>query len=95
MFIDALLKIWETSGFAALTWQHLMMLVIAGVLIYLAIAKKFEPLLLLPIAFGVLLANLPLTGLMGEPPSSAESGGLLYYLLNFRTLKIERSRERI
>ena len=44
-------------------WQYLVMYVIAGVLIYLAIAKKFEPLLLLPIAFGMLLTNLPGAGL--------------------------------
>ncbi|MBN1891218.1 MAG: sodium ion-translocating decarboxylase subunit beta [Clostridiales bacterium] len=80
MFIDAIKTIWENSGFSALTWQHLIMLVLAGVLIYLAIAKKFEPMLLLPIAFGMLLVNLPLTGIMSEPASSAETGGLLYYL---------------
>ena len=46
-----------------------------------AIVKKFEPLLLLPIAFGVLLANLPLTGIMSPPSkNSTEPGGLLYYL---------------
>lgn len=56
------------------------MIIIACVLIYLAIGKKFEPLLLLPIAFGVLLANLPLTGLMDAPSDSNEVGGLLYYL---------------
>jgi carboxybiotin decarboxylase len=80
VFIDSLIKLWEDSGFAALTWQSLLMIFIACVLIYLAIGKKFEPLLLLPIAFGMLLANLPLTGLMGEPASSSEAGGLLYYL---------------
>lgn len=79
MFIDAIQKIWESSGFSALTWQHGVMIAIACVLIYLAIVKKFEPLLLLPIAFGVLLANLPLTGLMGAPADEA-AGGLLYYL---------------
>ncbi|MHB1453192.1 MAG: sodium ion-translocating decarboxylase subunit beta [Saccharofermentanales bacterium] len=79
MFFDSIRSIWENSGFVALTWQHLVMIVIACVLIYLAIVKKFEPLLLLPIAFGVLLINLPLSGLMGDP-TSAESGGLLYYL---------------
>lgn len=79
MYIEAIRKIWETSGFATLTWQHGVMIAIAGVLIYLAIVKKFEPLLLLPIAFGVLLANLPLTGLMGSPVGEA-AGGLLYYL---------------
>ncbi|MGI6633913.1 MAG: sodium ion-translocating decarboxylase subunit beta [Christensenellales bacterium] len=73
MFGDALKTILADSGFAALTWQHMLMIGISFVLIYLAIAKQFEPLLLLPIAFGMLLANLPVTGLMDE-------GGLLYYL---------------
>ncbi len=80
MFVDSLLKLWQDSGFASLNWQSLVMLLISGVLIYLAIAKKFEPLLLLPIAFGMLLANLPLTELMSAPPSETEAGGLLYYL---------------
>jgi len=79
MFSDALQNIWAGSGFAALTWQHFVMIAVACVLIFLAIGKKFEPLLLLPIAFGVLLANLPLTGIMGEPQGE-EAGGLLYYL---------------
>jgi oxaloacetate decarboxylase beta subunit len=80
VFIDSLTKLWEDSGFVALTWQSLLMLFVACLFIYLAIGKKFEPLLLLPIAFGMLLANLPLTGLMAEPASSTEAGGLLYYL---------------
>ena len=80
MFIESLVKLWEDSGFVAMTWQSLLMIIIAFVLIYLAIAKKFEPLLLLPIAFGMLLANLPMTGLMSEPASGTEAGGLLYYL---------------
>lgn len=80
-FLDTLQKIWNGSGFAALTWQQLIMIGIACVLLYLAIVKKFEPLLLLPIAFGVLLANLPLAGLMSAPEKgSTEPGGLLYYL---------------
>jgi sodium ion-translocating decarboxylase beta subunit len=81
MFIEAIQTIWNDSGFSAITWQQLLMIVVSCVLIYLAIVKKFEPLLLLPIAFGMLLANLPLTGLMAEPVSgSTEPGGLLYYL---------------
>ncbi len=79
MFVNALEKIWAGSGFAALTWQHLVMIAIAGVLIYLAIGRKFEPLLLLPISFGMLLANLPLAGLM-DGPTDGGVGGLLYYL---------------
>lgn len=80
MFLESILKLLKDSGFAALSWQSIVMMIIAGTLIYLAIAKKFEPLLLLPIAFGMLLANLPLTGLMSEPASSSDAGGLLYYL---------------
>lgn len=79
MFTQALQKIFTESGFAALTWQHGIMLLIACILIYLAIGKKFEPLLLLPISFGMLLANLPLANLMGGPVDK-EAGGLLYYL---------------
>ena len=65
-----LLDLWNTSGFAGLTiyfmeggWQHLVMIAISCVLLYLAIVKKFEPLLLCGIAFGCLLSNLPLAGL--------------------------------
>ena len=89
---ETLSRLVETSGFTSMTWQQGVMLVVACVLIYLAIVKKFEPLLLLPIAFGVLLTNLPLSGLMhpeffvppdgGAPDYAAvlHSGGLLDYL---------------
>ncbi len=80
MFLEALKKLWMDSGYMALSWQSLTMIFISGVLIYLAIAKKFEPLLLLPIAFGILLANLPLTGLTSGPMTDGQPGGLLYYL---------------
>jgi len=80
MFAEALNGIWQSSGFRALTWQHLVMIAVACVLIYLAIARKFEPLLLLPIAFGMLIVNLPLNGLMDGPGGASEPGGLLYYL---------------
>ena len=81
MFLDAIKTIFTDSGFAALTWQQGLMIGVACVLVYLAIVKKFEPLLLLPIAFGMLLANLPLAGLMNGPvEGSKEPGGLLYYL---------------
>ena len=55
------------SGFAALDWKTVVMLVIACVLLYMGIGKGFEPLLLVPIAFGMLLADLPITGLFAEP----------------------------
>ena len=79
MFIDAIQGLLADSGFAVLTWQHLVMITIACVLIFLAIAKGFEPLLLLPIAFGVLLANLPATGITSAPASPGDAGGLFYY----------------
>jgi carboxybiotin decarboxylase len=79
MFKEALYGLFSDSGFAAFTWQHMIMIVVACILITLAIVKKFEPLLLLPIAFGVMLANLPLSGLM-EGPGDGTPGGLLYYL---------------
>jgi oxaloacetate decarboxylase beta subunit len=49
----------EASGFAGLQWQNLVMFVVGGVLVFLAIRKGFEPLLLIPIGFGAILANLP------------------------------------
>ena len=67
---EVLLNLWNKSGFAALIsgfgeggWQNLVMIIIACVLLYLAIVKKFEPLLLVGIAFGCLLTNLPNAGL--------------------------------
>lgn len=76
---ETISKIWSLSGFAAITWRELLMIVISFILIYLAIAKKFEPLLLLPIAFGMLLANMPMTDLLAKPLGD-QPGGLLYYL---------------
>jgi len=49
-----------------LTWQNIVMMAVGGVLIYLAIAKDYEPVLLLPIGFGAILCNLPLTGITDE-----------------------------
>ncbi|MCL1837822.1 MAG: sodium ion-translocating decarboxylase subunit beta [Propionibacteriaceae bacterium] len=66
-FFDTLSSFVTTSGFANISWQQCTMLLIAFVLIYLAIVKKFEPLLLLPIAFGMFLANLPLGGITDLP----------------------------
>ena len=67
---EILLDLWKGSGFNAIFagflsdggWQNLVMLIIACVLLYLAIVKKFEPLLLVGIAFGCLLSDLPLGG---------------------------------
>lgn len=79
MFTEAIQTLIQDSGFAAMTWQSGVMILISLVLIYFAIAKKYEPLLLLPIAFGMLLINLPITGLM-TGPVDGQAGGLLYYL---------------
>jgi oxaloacetate decarboxylase beta subunit len=57
--MDGLKTLVLNSGFAGLEWQNLVMFVVGGVLIYLAIKKKYEPLLLIPIGFGAILANLP------------------------------------
>ena len=70
----------QSTGFAALSIQQVVMIAIACFLIYLAISKKFEPLLLLPIGFGMLLANFPSADLMAAPLENGSSGGLLYYL---------------
>ncbi len=67
-FILEIIKgIWVESGFAMLQWQHAVMILVSFIFLYLAIVKKFEPLLLVPIAFGILLANMPGAGLMDDP----------------------------
>jgi len=60
------------SGFTHLTWQSSFLILLGCVLLYLAIAKGFEPLLLIPIGFGVILGNLPLAGL-----AASDEGGVL------------------
>lgn len=85
--IDLLQNLYENTGFSHISWQMLIMWVVAFVLLYLAIYKKFEPLLLVPIAFGALLANLPTAGIMeglefaGQIYELKEdgTGGLFYY----------------
>lgn len=83
--MEAISEFFSGTGFALLfqggNWKMLIMIAVACFLLYLAIVKKYEPLLLLPIAFGMLLANLPGAGLL-DPPSEFNNnvGGLLYYL---------------
>jgi len=77
--IESLNELITTSGLMNITFQEIAVIGIAIVLIYLAVAKEYEPYLLIPIGFGMLLANLPLTGLMA-PGTAEETGGLLYYL---------------
>ena len=61
-FMRALVSVWTDSGFASLTIENIIMILVGLVLLYLAIAKDYEPLLLLPIAFGCIMANFPNTG---------------------------------
>ena len=98
--MDILQEFWTSTGFPSLIntdsifQSPIIMIIIAFALLYLAIKKEFEPLLLVPIAFGMLLVNLPLGELMNEPVkewvfneelgkevyTTTQNGGLLYYL---------------
>lgn len=82
-------ELWESLGLNSGSWQNYVMLLVSFVLMYLAIVKKFEPLLLLPIAFGMFLINLPgaYSVVWGKYPAGAEhtygnvqERGLLWYL---------------
>ena len=77
-FVEAVQGIWNTSGIISMDWRNYVMIAIACVLIYLAIGRQFEPLLLLPISFGMLLVNL-MPGIMAAPTAD-QNGGLFYYL---------------
>lgn len=72
-YTEKLSALWQSTAFPHFTSGQLIMMVVACVLLFLAIAKKFEPLLLFPIGFGALLTNIPLAGF-------SEPGGLLYYI---------------
>ncbi len=71
--METLNTLWQSTGLANFEWGQVMMMVVGFALLYLAIVKKFEPLLLLPIGFGALLTNIPLAGF-------TEAGGLLHYI---------------
>lgn len=81
MLIETLQGILAESGFAALQWQNVVMFIVSFILIYLAVKKEYEPLLLLPIAFGMLLRNLPLAGLM-DVADPWQSSGVLAIMYN-------------
>ncbi len=91
-----MLKLFENSGLDEITWQMPIMWIVVAVLLYLAVHKKFEPLLLVPIAFGALLANLPTAGIMEgfefagmEVPLKEDgTGGLFYYIFQGIHLEI-------
>ncbi len=71
--MEELTVLWQSMGIANMSWGQASMIVVGFSLIYLAVAKKFEPLLLLPIGFGAVLSNIPVAGI-------AEEGGLLWYV---------------
>ena len=71
--MQQLQTLWQSTGLAAMGWGQLVMIMVGFVLLYLAIGKKFEPLLLLPIGFGAVLANIPLAGMN-------DAGGILHYI---------------
>jgi oxaloacetate decarboxylase beta subunit len=71
--MDSLLKLWHSTGLANFELGQIIMMVVGCLLLYLAIARKFEPLLLLPMGFGAILTNIPLAGF-------SQVGGLLHYI---------------
>ncbi|TLU64896.1 sodium ion-translocating decarboxylase subunit beta [Thalassotalea litorea] len=71
--MESIITLWESTGLANFHYQQLIMMAVGLGLLYLAIARKFEPLLLLPIGFGAILTNIPLAGF-------TEAGGLLKYV---------------
>ncbi len=80
LYTTALKGVVEQSGLVGLTSGNLVLLLVSFILLYLAIAKGFEPLLLMPIAFGCLVVNLPLSGIVDGPAPGMHSGGFLYYI---------------
>ena len=85
--MEVIQQLIETSGLYNLTIQNVIMLIIACVFLYLGIKRGYEPYLMVPIAFGMLLVNLPLAGLMDAPTENGP-GGLLYYLYQGTNLGI-------
>ena len=81
-FIEVFSRILEGSGFAALPtdWRQVVMILLACLLLYLGIGRGYEPLLMVPIAFGMLLANLPLTGLINPPAGDGHTVGFMWVL---------------
>ena len=67
VFMTALSSVWANSGYASLTVGNIIMMIVGAILLYMAIVKGFEPLLLGSIAFGCIMANFPKTGFMTDP----------------------------
>ncbi|MFH1434759.1 MAG: sodium ion-translocating decarboxylase subunit beta, partial [Pseudomonadota bacterium] len=78
---QAISKFVDAMGFGALSWQQAVMILVSFGLMYLAVVRKFEPLLLLPIAFGTFLVNLPMAKeVLFMEPAGGHPGGLFWYL---------------
>ncbi len=78
--MNKLLDLWLSTGFPQLQWQMFVMWAVVAVLLYLAIVKGFEPLLLVPISLGAMIANLPIHDYILQHPQGEIEGGLFYYL---------------
>jgi len=82
--LDAIVRFLQSTGIAQFDWRNFIMIIVACVLLYLAIGRKFEPLLLIPIAMGMLLSNL-----FGSQVFNAEEGtGILYYFYSLNKMGI-------
>lgn len=79
-FYDSLAHFWQFTGFANVTIGHIVMIAIALIFIYLAIAKEYEPLLLIPIGFGIIVGNIPFFEGIGLQLGIYEQGSVLNYL---------------
>ena len=77
--LDKIALFLQSTGYLNLSYAQIIMFTISMILLYLAVVKEYEPLLLVPISFGMMLVNLPLGGLMAAP-ENGQIGGLLYYL---------------
>jgi len=71
--MEGLISLWQSTGIANIEFTQLIMMAVGCLLLFLAITKNFEPLLLIPIGFGAILTNIPLAGL-------SDAGGMLYYI---------------
>lgn len=78
--MEGLLHFLEFSGFANVTWGHLIMITVGIIFIYLAIKKDYEPLLLVPIGFGILIGNIPFIEGVGLQLGIYEQGSVMNYL---------------
>jgi oxaloacetate decarboxylase beta subunit len=84
---ELLLRLVQSTGLAACSWQHPVMWAIAGLFVYLGVKRDVEPLLLVPIGFSVLMVNMPLGGLLDAPGAGHETG--LFYYFNHYGLRTD------